>query len=246
MKCIIKTLRWFLALLISQSLYAQEFTTRVYTGDINGISSTLKLEPGSLHNDETENRFYGIILGSDGSTYILLGDLNESSQLIGSAWDKFTAQEFKFLIEFNDYGLNFNFGLNDSYGTTINFYQEGFEAQKQLFNKVGLDSQLIGVWRRTESFSDPISGFSYVIEETLSLFGDGTLLFRSKSAGGNGGVTGTTPGQQLNGYWKTENKALFTSDLPTGPWVNNGNYLVDPNNMMLKQSGGNKLWNRIQ
>jgi len=78
------------------------------------------------------------------------------------------------------------------------------------------------------------------------LFGDGTLQFSSKSAGGNGGVTGTTPGQQLTGYWKTDNKALFTCDLTTGPWMNNGNYLVDPNNMMLKQSGGNKLWNRIQ
>jgi hypothetical protein len=241
-----RALRLLLALLISQSLFAQEFTERVYSGDINGISSTLRLEPGSLHNDETENRFYGMILGSDGSTYILMGDLNESSQLIGSAWDKFTAQEFKFLIEFNDYGLNFNFGLNDSYGTTINFYQEGFEAPKQLLNKEGLDSQMIGVWRRTESYSDPISSFSYVIEETLALYGDGTVQFSSKSAGGNGGVTGNTPGQQLNGYWKTENKALFTSDLLTGPWMNNGNYLVDQNNMMLKQSGGNKLWNRIQ
>jgi hypothetical protein len=241
-----RVLSLFFVLFIRQGLFGQEFTERVYSGNINGISSTLRLEPGSLHNDETENRYYGMILGSDGSTYILMGDLNESSQLIGSAWDKFTAQEFKFLIEFNYSGLNFNFGLNDSYGTTINFYQEGFEPKEQLFDKVGLDSQLIGVWRRTESFSDPITGFSYVIEETLSLFEDGTLQFRTKSAGGNGGVTGTTPGQQLNGYWKTENKALFTSDLPTGPWMNNGNYLVDPNSMMLKQSGGNKLWNRIQ
>ena len=241
-----RTVSLLVVLFISQGLFGQEFTKRVYSGNINGISSTLRLESGSLHNDETENRFYGMILGSDGSTYILMGDQNDSSQLIGSVWDKFTAQEFKFLIEFNDSGLNFNFGLNDSYGTTINFYQEGFEAKKQLSDKVGLDSQLIGVWRRTESFSDPITGFSYVIEETLSLFGDGTLQFSSKSGGGNGGVTGTTPGQQLKGYWKTDNKALFTSDLPTGPWMNNGKYLVDPNNMMLKQSGGNKLWNRIQ
>ena len=241
-----RTVSLLAVLFISQGLFGQEFTERVYSGNINGLSSTLRLEPGSLHNDETENRFYGMILGSDGSTYILMGDLNESSQLIGSAWDKFTAQEFKFLIEFNDSGLNFNFGLNDRYGTTINFYQEGFEAKKQFSNQVGLDSQLIGVWMRTESFSDPITGFSYVIEETLSLFGDGTLQFSSKSAGGNGGVTGTTPGQQLKGYWKTDNKALFTSDLPAGPWMNNGNYLVDPNNMMLKQSGGNKLWNRVQ
>ena len=241
-----RTLRLLLALLISHSLCAQEFTKRVYSGNINGVPSTLRLEPGSLHNDETENRFYGMILGSDGSTSILMGDLNESSQLIGSAWDKFTAQEFKFLIEFNDFGLNFNFGLNDSYGTTINFYKEGFEAPKPHVSNKGLDAQLIGVWRRTESYSDPITGFSYVIEETLSLFNDGTLQFRSKSAGGNQGVSGSTPGQQLNGYWKTENQALFTKDLPTGPWMNNGIYLVDQNNMMLKQSGGNKLWNRIQ
>lgn len=239
-----RTVSLLVILFISQGLFGQGFTERVYTGNINGISSTLRLEPGSLHNDETENRFYGMLLGSDGSTYILMGDQNDSSQLIGSVWDKFTAQEFKFLIEFNDSGLNFNFGLNDSYGTTVNFYKEGVEAQKQFSDKVGLDSQLIGVWRRTESFSDPNTGFSYVIEETLSLFGDGTLHFISKSAGGNGGVTGTTPGQQLKGYWKTDNKVLYTSDLPTGPWMNNGNYLVDPNNMMLKQSGGNKLWNR--
>lgn len=68
---------------------------------------------------------------------------------------------------------------------------------------------MIGVWRRTEAYADPITGFLYVIEETLSLFGDGTLQFRSKSAGGNGGVTGNTPGQELMGYWKTENKVLF-------------------------------------
>lgn len=109
-----------------------------------------------------------------------------------------------------------------------------------------MDPQMIGVWRRTESYSDPVSGFSYVIQETLALHGNGTVEFSSKSAGGNGGVTGVTPGQELKGYWKTENKFLFTSDFPTGPWMNNGNYLVDAYTMMLKQSGGNKLWNRIQ
>jgi hypothetical protein len=57
---------------------------------------------------------------------------------------------------------------------------------------------------------------------------------------------GGTPGQKLKGYWKTENKILFTKDVPSGPWINNGNYLVDASKMMLKQSGGNKLWNRIQ
>lgn len=112
--------------------------------------------------------------------------------------------------------------------------------------QLNMDPQMIGVWRRTESYSDPISGFSYVIQETLALRGDGTVEFSSKSAGGNGGVTGATPGQELKGYWKTEKKFLFTSDFPTGPWMNNGNYLVDAHTMMLKQSGGNKLWNRIQ
>ena len=112
--------------------------------------------------------------------------------------------------------------------------------------QLNMDPQMIGVWRRTESYSDPISGFSYVIQETLTLRGDGTVEFSSKSAGGNGGVTGATPGQELKGYWKTEKKFLFTSDFPTGPWMNNGNYLVDAHTMMLKQSGGNKLWNRIQ
>lgn len=109
-----------------------------------------------------------------------------------------------------------------------------------------MDPQMIGVWRRTESYSDPVSGFSYVIQENLALHGNGTVEFSSKSAGGNGGVTGVTPGQELKGYWKTENKFLFTSDFPTGPWMNNGNYLVDAYTMMLKQSGGNKVWNRIQ
>jgi len=61
-------------LFISQGLFGQEFTERVYSGNINGIFYTLRLEPGSLHNDETENRFYGMILGNDGSTYILIGD----------------------------------------------------------------------------------------------------------------------------------------------------------------------------
>lgn len=45
---------------------------------------------------------------------------------------------------------------------------------------------------------------------------------------------------------EAENKILFTKDVPSGPWINNGNYLVDASKMMLKQSGGNKLWNRIQ
>jgi hypothetical protein len=231
---------------VSKFLFSQGFINKVFTGSINGITATLKIEAGSLHNDETENRYYGMLLGDDGSTYILMGDWNEVNQIKGSAWDKFTAQEFRFLIEINDTGLDFNFGLDDSYGTTVRLYQEGMEVPKESASQDNMDPRMIGIWRRTESYSDPISGFSYVIEETLALHGDGTLQFSSKSAGGNGGVTGNTPGQELMGHWKTENKILFTSDYPTGPWMNNGNYLVDASTMMLKQSGGNKLWNRIQ
>lgn len=229
-----------------QLLFGQGFTDKVFTGNINGIPATLKIEPGSLHNDETENRYYGTLLGNDGSTYILIGDWNEVNQIKGSAWDKFTAQEFKFLIEFNNTGLSFNFGLDDRYGTTVSFYQKGIKLTEETTSQKNIDSRMIGVWRRTESYSDPSSGFSYVIEETLSLYGNGTLEFSSKSAGGNGSFSGGTPGQKLKGYWKTENKILFTKDVPSGPWINNGNYLVDASKMMLKQSGGNKLWNRIQ
>jgi len=231
---------------MGQGLFGQGFTDKAFAGKINGIAATLKIEPGSLHNDETENRYYGMLLGDDGSTYILMGDLNEANQIKGSAWDKFTAQEFQFLLEIDDTGLDFNFGLDDNYGTTVRFYPEGMEVPKESASQDNIDQGMIGVWRRTESYSDPISGFSYVIEETLALHGDGTLQFSSQSAGGNGGVTGSTPGKELKGYWKTENKILFTSDYPTGPWMNNGNYLLDAYTMMLKQSGGNKLWNRIQ
>ena len=227
-------------------MLGQGFTEEVFAGNINGVHATLKIEPGSLHNDETENRYYGMILGNDGSTYILMGDLNEVNQIKGSAWDKFTAQVFQFLIEIDDTGLNFNFGLDDNYGTSVRFYQEGMEVPKESARQDNIDPRMIGIWRRTDSYSDPISSFSYVIEETLALYGDGTVHFSSKSAGGNGGVTGSAPGQELKGYWKTENKILFTSDFPTGPWMNNGNYMVDTSTMMLKQSGGNKLWNRIQ
>lgn len=71
-----RALSLLVVLFISQGLFGQEFTKRVYSGNINGISSTSRLESGSLHNDETENRFYGMILGSDGSTYILMVDPN--------------------------------------------------------------------------------------------------------------------------------------------------------------------------
>ena len=231
---------------LGHGLFGQGFTDKVFSGNINGIAATLKIEPGSLHNDDTKNRYYGMLLGDDGSTYILMGDFDEINQIKGSAWDKFTAQEFQFLIKIDDTGLDFNFGLDDNYGTTARFYQEGMEVPKESASQDNIDPRMIGVWRRTDSYSDPISGFSYVIEETLALHGDGTLQFSSKSAGGNSGVTGSTPGQQLKGYWKTENKILFTGDYPTGPWMNNGTYLVDASTMMLKQSGGNKLWNRIQ
>lgn len=231
---------------LGHGLFGQGFTDKVFSGNINGITATLKIEPGSLHNDDTKNRYYGMLLGDDGSTYILMGDLNEVNQIKGSAWDKFTAQEFQFLLEIDEAGLDFNFGLDDNYGTTARFYQEGMEVPRESASQDNIDPGMIGVWRRTDSYSDPISGFSYVIEETLALHGDGTLQFSSKSAGGNSGVTGSTPGQQLKGYWKTENKTLFTGDYPTGPWMNNGAYLVDASTMMLKQPGGNKLWNRIQ
>lgn len=235
----------FVLFFTGQLMFGQGFTEEVFTASINGLPVTLKIEPGSLHNDETENRYYGTILGIDGSTYVLRGDRNEINHIKGSAWDKFTAQEFKFLIEFDDKGLIFNFGLDDSYGTTVRFYQDGTNVPSESANQDNIDPRMIGIWRRTESYSDPISSFSYVIEETLALYGDGTVQFSSKSAGGNSGVTGSTPGQELKGYWKTENQILFTSDFPTGPWMNNGSYLVDASTMMLKQSGGNKLWNRI-
>lgn len=241
-----RLLSFFVLFFLGQGLFGQGFTDKVFKGNINGIAATLKIEPGSLHNDDTENRYYGMLLGDDGSTYILMGDLNEVNQIKGSAWDKFTAQEFQFLIKIYDTGLDFNFGLDDSYGTTVRFNQEGMEVPKESVSQDNIDPRMIGVWRRTESYSDPMTGFSYVIEEKLALHGDGTLQFSSKSAGGNSGVTGSTPSQELKGYWKTENKILFTGDYPTGPWMNNGSYLVDASTMMLKQSGGNKLWNRIQ
>lgn len=223
-----------------------DFTSNVYSGNINGVSATLKIEPGRLHNDQTENRYYGMILGNDGSTYILMGDMIDVNQMVGSAWDKFTAQEFKFLIKLNNTGLSFNYGLDTNYGATIEFYKEGISSKTEEIPQGNLDPLMIGVWRRTDSYSDAMAGFSYVIEEILLLNQDGTTIFYSKSAGGNGGVTGSTPGQELRGFWKTENNFLFTSDYSQGPWMNNGNYLVDQNNMMLKQSGGNKLWSRIQ
>jgi len=236
----------FVLFVAGQVLFCQGFTDKVFNGSINGIAATLKMEPGSLHNDETANRYYGMLLGNDGSTYILMGDLNEANQVKGSAWDKFTAQEFQFLIEIRDTWLDFSFGLDSSYGTTVRFYQENVEVPKESVNGNNIDPRMIGVWRRTESYSDPITGFSYVIEETLALYGDGTLQFSTKSAGGNNGVSGGTSGQELKGFWKTENKILFTSDYPTGPWMNNGNYLVDESTMMLKQPSKNKLWNRMQ
>ena len=90
---------YFFALcLIGQGLLGQGFTDKVYTGNINGIAATLKIEAGSLHNDETENRYYGMLLGDDGSTYILMGDFDNVNLIKGSAWDKFTAQEFQIKI----------------------------------------------------------------------------------------------------------------------------------------------------
>lgn len=222
------------------------FSAVPYYAKVNGISTTLKIEPGSLHDDPTEDRYYGLILGEDGSTYILMGDLIRENEIVGSGWDKFTGQEFKFLIRIHDSGLKFNFGLDENYGTSLDYFKDVNQVEVQNPGKGILDPSMLGTWRRTESYSDPLGGFSYLIEQTLVLNQDGTTLFYAKSAGGTSSVSGATSGQELRGYWKTEGQQLFTRDKEQDAWMNNGSYLVDAQNMMLKQAGGNKLWIRIK
>lgn len=52
-----------------------------------------------MHNDTTQHRYYGLIQGADGSTYILMGDRIQDSTLVGTAWDKFTGTAFNFEIQ---------------------------------------------------------------------------------------------------------------------------------------------------
>lgn len=243
-----KTPICFILMLCSHFLIGQtvaEYTQHIYYGNIQGVSAALKIEPGYEQNDQTENRYYGQMVGGDGSSYVLMGNLTADNKLTGSLWDQYTLQEYKFSIAFQDSGLLFSFGLDEQYGTTIAFSRQASTARIDT-TKAQLDPLMVGVWSRTESYSDPNSGFSYVIEQRLYLNEDGSSVFYSKSAGGNNSVTGSTNGQTLQGQWKTEEKHLFTRDNENDAWMNNGAYLVDENNMMLKQAGGNKLWNRLR
>lgn len=240
---------YFIAMLFSQFICGQNttnYTQFTYRGSIQGVSALLKIEPGSMHNDQTANRYYGQLAGDDGSSYILMGNLITYNMISGSIWDQFTTQEFKFSITFNDSGLMFSFGIEENSGTTIAFSRELNAAGIIDTARGEIDPRLVGGWRRTESHSDPVSSFSFVIEQTLVLNRDGSCVFYSKSAGGTSSVTGGTNDQELRGYWKTEGQQLFTRDHANDQWMNNGAYIVDQKNLMLKQSEGNKLWSRIQ
>ncbi|MFM1877384.1 MAG: hypothetical protein RLZZ241_250 [Bacteroidota bacterium] len=245
--------------------HAQEnsiFTSELYYGQINGIYSSLKMEPGYMHNDATEGRYYGLIQGNDGSTYILMADKTGAKELKGTAWDKFTAEEYAFIITLNTQGLDFSFsGPQSAERVTIKYYSDANKLvassgpAQTLSNSApaasggNRDNRLVGVWRRTESYSSSSfggDGFSMVNEWIMVLNADGSVELSSKNAGGTGSVSGSSQGQVQRGYWKTENKLFYTSDTGNAPWMNIGEYLIDSQRMMIKQPSGNQLWERIR
>lgn len=254
-KVYVSVVVWFIWMvpLVAQS--STDIIISSYSGIYNGIGSVISLEPGSMHNDTTQHRYYGLIQGADGSTYILMGDRIQDSTLVGTAWDKFTGTAFNFEIQLRQEALDFQFTLAEGEGgtQTITYVRDAAMLERMELPNTGsnlnasslLDPLMVGVWRRTESYSDPISSFSYVMQYILYLNADGTTLLQTSSAGGTQAVTGGTPSSGITGFWKTENKGLYTRDHSQMPWTYNGEYLVDAQNMMLKQQGGNKLWERI-
>jgi hypothetical protein len=248
-----------------QNSFGQEkslFQSDYYYGQINGIYSTFKMEPGYMHNDATEGRFYGLIQGNDGSTYVLMADKTGSKELKGTAWDKFTAEEYAFVITLNHEGLDFSFSApQSSQSVTIKYYADANKlvagavpAQAQgnspsAATAGNRDNRLVGVWRRTESYSSSSfggDGFSMVNEWIMAINADGTVELSSQNAGGTGSVSGSSQGAVQRGFWKTENKLFYTSDTGNAPWMNIGEYLIDNQNMMFKQPSGNQLWERIR
>ena len=249
--------------IFSQGQESSIFTTEVYYGQINGIYSTFKMEPGYLHQDNTEGRYYGLIQGNDGSTYVLMADKRSAKELTGTAWDKFTAEEYSFTISLNQEGLDFSFrGPQSTESVLIKYYsdpnklssvsqvtpQQKTTSQSQT-NAGSRDGRLVGVWRRTESYSSSNfggDGFSMVNEWIMAIHADGTVELSSKNAGGTGSVSGSSQGNVERGFWQTANKMFYTSDTGGEPWMNIGEYLIDAQRLMFKQPSGNQLWERIR
>ena len=108
-----------------------------------------------------------------------------------------------------------------------------------------MDDRLTGVWRRTESHSDPSYAFSYAIDYHMTINSNGTIELSTRSMGGTDTVMGETNTNTMKGFWTTQDGVFYTSDTGEEPWTFIGEYLVDQERMMFRQPQGNQLWDRI-
>ena len=240
----------------ASAIQAQEapppFYESIFYGSLNGVPSTCQIEPGLAHGDSTADRFYGLILGNEGSTYILMADLDSLQVLKGMAWDKFTASEYPFTGQVAEGKIDFVFTsvlLEHPIQATFTRQDTSAYSERTRSAEHAGDQRLVGMWRRTESHADSnvgFGGFSMVTEWTMAIHEDGRMELAVRSAGGTGSVSGQSPGQVQKGFWKAQGKHFYTSDTGNAPWMLIGEYLIDARQLMFKQQGSNQLWSRLQ
>lgn len=107
-----------------------------------------------------------------------------------------------------------------------------------------LDMNLVGNWRRTESY---VSGeFSFATDWHLQINRDGTYAYgegRTAGGGPNSSIDSGT-GRTEHGQWKSENNAIWLFDGTR--WQRYAKYYQEGNNLMFTFDNGSKhIWERI-
>jgi hypothetical protein len=215
-----------------------------WEGEANGSHLIMVNE---IHADQLS----GTIRDPSGYTYTVNATVANNTAT-GIFADPQTGAVLQCQMELNKYTLSLKVLNPQSHNDVLNplleltFYPPGQspELQKTQPANAQMDPAMVGIWKRTESSTDANGAFSFVVEWTLILNGDGSFIQTSKSAGGTLGVTGNSEPQIIaQGKWKTTNKVLWI-DQGAGlkPFVR---YLVDSANMMfLFQDDSRQLWSR--
>lgn len=107
------------------------------------------------------------------------------------------------------------------------------------------DDRLPGLWRYTESY---VSGeYSFATDYFIQFKSNGILLVTDGRTAGGGPTSSldTGDGDTHQGWWKTENKTLYTKE-EGGQWTVYAKYYVEGNTMMFTFNNGNKqVWERL-
>lgn len=110
------------------------------------------------------------------------------------------------------------------------------------------DPALVGVWRQSQSMSG--GGASMVVESFLRISADGSFtLGGGRAVGGGAGWGGDTGsgGVEESGWWKTENRIVYTQSAGGGGWQPYARYYVEGGKLMFTFGDESRqIWYRVQ